>query len=137
MIEKALVFIKPDGVEKRIVGQIISRFENRGLNLLTVKMMKLTGKLVDEHYKEHVQKSFYPSLKTYVTSAPVVAMVIEGEGAVAAIRKMVGTTNPAEADAGTIRGDFALTTAYNIIHASDSTASAEREIKLFFPELVA
>jgi nucleoside-diphosphate kinase len=135
LTEKALIFIKPDGIQKRIIGEIIGRFEKRGLDLLAVKMMKLSGKLVDEHYKEHIKKPFYASLKKYVTSAPVVAMVIEGEGAVAVIRKMVGATNPAEADPGTIRGDYALTTAYNIIHASDSTQSAKREIKLFFPEL--
>ncbi len=132
MIEQSLVFIKPDGVLRGLVGEVLSRFEKRGLTLLKLEMQMLTESLVDGHYAEHVARSFYPELKSYVMSGPVVVMVLEGENAIGAIRKMVGATNSAEADAGTIRGDFALTTAYNIIHASDSVESGQREIKNFF-----
>lgn len=132
MIEQSLVFIKPDGVSRGLVGEVLSRFERRGLKLLKLEMQVLTESLVDGHYAEHVARSFYPELKSYVMSGPVVVMVLEGENAIGAIRKMVGATNSAEADAGTIRGDFALTTAYNIIHASDSVESGQREIKNFF-----
>ncbi|MSR88733.1 MAG: nucleoside-diphosphate kinase [Candidatus Margulisbacteria bacterium] len=132
MIEQSLVFIKPDGVSRGLVGEVLSRFEKRGLTLLKLEMQVLTEALVDGHYAEHVARSFYPELKSYVMSGPVVVMVLVGENAIGAIRKMVGVTNSAEADAGTIRGDFALTTAYNIIHASDSVESGQREIKNFF-----
>lgn len=132
MIEQSLVFIKPDGVLRGLVGEVLSRFEKRGLTLLKLEMQMLTESLVDGHYEEHLARSFYPELKSYVMSGPVVVMVLEGENAIGAIRKMVGATNSAEADAGTIRGDFALTTAYNIIHASDSVESGQREIKNFF-----
>lgn len=132
MVEQSLVFIKPDGVKRGLVGRILSRFEDRGLVLKHLKLMTIPGELSDRHYAEHVHKGFYPELKEYVTSGPVVVMVLEGENAVSAIRKTVGATNAAEAEPGSVRGDFALTTAYNIIHASDSVESAKREIANFF-----
>ena len=132
MVERSLVFIKPDGVQRGLVGKVLGRFETRGIKLVELKMLTLTSKLVDKHYEEHVKKPFYPGLKEYVMSGPVVVMVLEGEGVISVIRKMVGTTDPAEADSGTIRGDYALTKSFNIIHASDSQQSAEREIKNFF-----
>lgn len=131
-MEKSLVFVKPDGVQRGLVGEIIRRFEARGLSIVNLVKMNLTSELVDAHYVEHVSKSFYPDLKTYIMSGPVVVMVLEGENAIAAIRKTVGATNSSQAEAGTIRGDFALTTAHNLVHASDSVESAAREIANFF-----
>ncbi len=135
MVERALLFVKPDGVQRGIVGEVISRFERRGLKLMALKLMTLTEKMVDQHYHEHIKKPFYPSLKSYILSGPVVAFVLEGEDAIRVIRKTVGATNPADAEPGTIRGDFALTTAFNIIHASDSVESAKKEVALFFSEI--
>lgn len=132
MSEKSLVFVKPDGVERGLIGEVIRRFEARGLKILNLQMRTLTSELADAHYAEHVTKGFYPELKAYVMSGPIVVMVLEGANAVGAIRKMLGATNSSQAEAGTIRGDFALTTAHNIVHASDSVESAEREIKNFF-----
>ena len=132
MLEQSLVFVKPDGVERGLVGEVIRRFEARGLKILKLQMLSLTSELADAHYAEHVSKGFYPELKAYVMSGPIVVMVLEGPNAVSAIRKMLGATNSSQAEAGTIRGDFALTTAHNIVHASDSLESAAREIKNFF-----
>lgn len=126
--------LKPDAVKRRLAGRIISRFEERGLQIVAVKMLQIPEELAMEHYQEHREKPFFTDLVSYITSAPVLAMVIEGRDCISLIRKMVGATNPAEADVGTIRGDFALETGRNIIHASDSPESAEREIKLFFDE---
>ena len=131
-MEKTLVFIKPDGVQRGFVGNVLSRFETRGLKIEALKMMTISSELADQHYREHVDKPFYPDLKKYVTSSPVVAMILEGPNVVSVVRKMVGATNAGEADPGTIRGDFALTTSENIVHASDSVESANREIDLFF-----
>ena len=132
MVERSLVFVKPDGVERGLIGEVIRRFEARGLKILNLQLRTLTSELADAHYAEHVTKGFYPELKAYVMSGPIVVMVLEGANAVGAIRKMLGATNSSQAEAGTIRGDFALTTAHNIVHASDSVESAEREIKNFF-----
>lgn len=131
-MEKTLVFIKPDGVERGLVGNVISRFENRGIVLKELKLQTLTSAQVDAHYEEHLNKPFYKDLKNYITSGPIVLMVLEAENVVAIVRKMIGTTNAAEAEPGTIRGDLALSTGRNIIHASDSVQSAEKEIKNFF-----
>ena len=135
MVEKSLVFIKPDGVRKQLIGQVIGRFEQRGIKVKGLRMLTLTSEMADAHYQEHVERPFYPSLKEYVTSGEIVAMVLEAENVIATIRKMVGATDSAAAEPGTIRGDFALTKQENIIHASDSPESSEREVKLFFPEL--
>ncbi len=124
--------LKPGVLNRRLVGRVISRLENKGLRLVALKMMMISDELASRHYAEHAGKSFYDSLVSYITSAPVVAMVWEGDDCVALVRKMVGATNPLEALPGTIRGDFCSHTNHNIIHASDSDESAEREIGLFF-----
>lgn len=131
-MEQTLVFIKPDGVSRGLVGKVIARFEDRGIQIKKLVMMTLTDAQIDTHYQEHVSKSFYPDLKTYIKSGPVVVMVLEAPGVVGILRKMTGATNSALAEPGTIRGDFALTTSHNIIHASDSVENAQREINNFF-----
>ncbi|SDA40768.1 nucleoside-diphosphate kinase [Methanobrevibacter millerae] len=134
MIQKSFVMMKPDAVQRRLMGKIMSRFEEKGLQIVAVKLMQIDEELAKTHYGEHADKPFFPSLVEYITSSPALAMVIEGEEAITTIRKLVGATNPLEADLGTIRGDYGMNTGRNIIHASDSPASAEREIGLFFNE---
>ena len=134
MIQKSFVMMKPDAVQRRLMGKILSRFEEKGLQIVAVKLMQIDEELAKTHYGEHAEKPFFPSLVEYITSSPALAMVIEGEEAITTIRKLVGATNPLEADLGTIRGDYGMDTGRNIIHASDSPASAEREIGLFFNE---
>lgn len=124
--------IKPDGVQRCLVGQVIQRFEQKGFKLIGLKLMTISPELAAEHYGEHVGKPFYDKLMTYITSGPVAAMVVEGKDAVSSVRTMVGKTNPLEAAPGTIRGDLGLETGRNIIHASDSVPSSDREIALFF-----
>ena len=126
--------MKPDAVQRRLMGKIMSRFEEKGLQIVAVKLMQIDEELAKTHYGEHADKPFFPGLVEYITSSPALAMVIEGEEAITTIRKLVGATNPLEADLGTIRGDYGMDTGRNIIHASDSPASAEREIGLFFNE---
>ena len=126
--------MKPDAVQRRLMGKILSRFEEKGLQIVAVKLMQIDEELAKTHYGEHAEKPFFPGLVEYITSSPALAMVIEGEEAITTIRKLVGATNPLEADLGTIRGDYGMDTGRNIIHASDSPASAEREIGLFFNE---
>lgn len=126
--------MKPDAVQRRLMGKILSRFEEKGLQIVAVKLMQIDEELAKTHYGEHAEKPFFPGLVEYITSSPALAMVIEGEEAITTIRKLVGATNPLEADLGTIRGDYGMDTGRNIIHASDSPASAEREIGLFFSE---
>ena len=126
--------MKPDAVARRLMGKILNRFEEKGLQLKAIKLMTISEDLAKEHYGEHSEKPFFNDLVEYITSGPVLAMVIEGEDAISLIRKMVGATNPQEADLGTIRGDYAVETGRNIIHASDAPESAEREIGLFFNE---
>jgi len=132
MKEKSFVMLKPDAVLRRIAGKIINRFEDRGLQILAAKMMIIPREQAQEHYTEHKEKPFFGDLVDYIISGPVLAMVIEGEECISLIRKMVGTTNPKNSELGTIRGDYAIDTGRNIIHASDSQASAKREIALFF-----
>lgn len=131
-MENTLVFIKPDGVERGLVGEVLQRFEKRQIKIKALKLLSLTEALIEAHYVEHITKPFFPSLKEYMLSGPIVVMILEAENVVSIVRKMVGVTNSAEAAPGTIRGDFALNTANNIIHASDSVESAQREIKNFF-----
>ncbi|RAP35827.1 nucleoside-diphosphate kinase [Candidatus Marinamargulisbacteria bacterium SCGC AAA071-K20] len=131
-MEKTFIFIKPDGVERGLVGEVLRRFEQRGLTISELKKMTVSGDLSDKHYAEHIEKPFYAGLKEYVTSGPVVAAIIEGENSVKAVREMCGATNPIESAPGTIRGDFGLTLDANIIHSSDGTESAAREISNFF-----
>ncbi len=132
MTEQTFIFLKPDAVKRGLVGQVLARFESRGLTIASLKQLKISNDLADRHYEEHVEKSFYPGLRSYVTAAPVVAAILEGPNAVSVVRAMCGATNPAESAPGTIRGDFGLTLDANIIHSSDSSESAEREIKNFF-----
>lgn len=134
MIQKSFVMMKPDAVSRRLMGKILSRFEEKGLQVIAVKLMQIDEELAKAHYGEHEGKPFFEDLIAYITSSPSLAMVIKGEEAISTIRKMVGATNPLEADMGTIRGDFAMDTGRNIIHASDAPESAEREINLFFNE---
>ncbi|MBP2642199.1 MAG: nucleoside-diphosphate kinase [Firmicutes bacterium] len=132
-MEKTLVLVKPDGVAKGLTGEIISRFERRGLKICALKLFTLSREQAQTHYQEHAGKSFFNSLVDFITSGPLVAMVIGGQDAVRVVRKMMGQTNPVEALPGTIRGDYALEVTQNIVHGSDSLESADREIAHFFP----
>lgn len=134
-IEKTLVLVKPDGVKKHVCGEVISRFERKGLSIHAVKMIQVSEALAKKHYAEHEGKGFFNDLISFITSGPVLAMVIEGENAVKAVRQINGATNPLEAVPGSIRGDFATSIDENIVHASDAPETAEREIALWFPEL--
>lgn len=131
-MEQTFVMIKPDGVQRGLVGEIISRMEKKGFKLCAMKMMFITPELAAQHYAEHQQQPFFPELINFITSGPVVAMVWKGDGVVSTVRSLMGKTNPAEAAPGTIRGDLAVQTGQNIIHGSDSPVSAQREISLFF-----
>lgn len=131
-MERSFVMLKPGVINRRIVGEVISRLEKKGLKLVGMKMMKISSDLADKHYAEHKDKSFFKDLHDYITSGPVIAMVWEAENCVALVRKLVGSTKVTEAQPGTIRGDYALHTNLNIIHASDSPENGEREIGLFF-----
>jgi len=133
-VERTFVMVKPDGVQRGLIGEIISRLERKGLKIVAMKMLRISKELAQEHYAEHRAKPFFSSLVGYITSAPVVAMVVEGKNAVKVVRKLVGATNPSEAEPGTIRGDFGLDLGRNVVHASDSVMSADREIRLFFRE---
>ncbi len=133
-VEKTFIMVKPDGVQRGVVGDIVSRFENRGMKLVGAKLMQVSTQLAEQHYAEHKERPFFGDLVKFITSSPVFAMVWEGENAIATARGMMGKTNPAEAAPGTIRGDLALTIGMNIVHGSDSPESAAREIGLWFPE---
>ena len=136
-MERTLVLLKPDAVQRRLVGRILARFEDKGLNLVAMKLMKVTQDLARRHYAEHVRKGWYPGLEEFVTSAPLVAAVVEGPEAIRVVRDMVGATNGLEAAPGTIRGDFSCSRQMNLVHASDGPDSARREIEIFFlPEEV-
>ncbi len=133
-MERTFVMVKPDGVHRGLVGEVIKRLERKGLKIVAMKMLKIDRALAEKHYAEHKGKPFFDSLISYITSGPVVAMVIEGKEAIKVVRKLVGATNPIEADPGTIRGDFGLDIGRNVVHASDSAESAKREISLFFSD---
>ena len=136
MSERTLVLVKPDGVSRGLVGEVISRIERKGLTLAALELRKVDRELAEQHYAEHADKPFFGSLLEFITSAPVVAAVVEGERAVAAFRQLAGGTDPVDkATPGSIRGDFALETQSNLVHGSDSVDSAKREIALWFPEL--
>jgi len=132
LAERTFVLLKPDAVQRGLVGEVVHRFEKRGLKIVALRMLRVTRSLAETYYAEHKGKSFFEPLMAYIAAGPVVAMVLEGDGAVAAVRRMMGKTNSAEAEPGTIRGDFALTIGRNMIHGSDSLESAKREIALFF-----
>ncbi|HJA40530.1 MAG TPA: nucleoside-diphosphate kinase [Firmicutes bacterium] len=133
-MEKTFIMVKPDGVQRNLIGEIISRFEKKGYKLIAAKLMQVPVALAKEHYAEHKERPFFGELVDFITCSPVFAMVWEGENIIEISRAMIGKTNPKDATAGTIRGDFAATMAKNIIHGSDSSASAQREIALWFKE---
>ncbi|MDX1664580.1 MAG: nucleoside-diphosphate kinase [Candidatus Promineifilaceae bacterium] len=133
-MEQTLILVKPDGVQRGLVGQIISRFEQRGLKLRGMKFMQMSRDLASQHYAVHQGKPFYDDLISYITSGPVVAMVWEGRDSINAARVTIGSTRPAEAQAGTIRGDYAMEVGRNLVHGSDSEENAAREVSLFFTE---
>jgi nucleoside-diphosphate kinase len=138
-VEQTLVLVKPDGVERGLIGEVIARLERRGLRLVAAKFMNVSKRLAETHYAIHKGKSFYDGLISYITSAPVMAMVWEGPNAIAAVRQTMGATRPTEAAPGTLRHDFALEVGRNLTHASDEPANAEKEVALWFKkdELVA
>ena len=131
-IEKTLILLKPDAVQRAIAGEIVSRFEKKGLKLVAMKLVNVTKELAHTHYAEHTEKPFFKGLVEFITAGPTLSMVVEGDNAIAVVRKLVGATNPQNADPGTIRHDYGMVTGRNLIHASDSPASAVREIALFF-----
>jgi nucleoside-diphosphate kinase len=131
-MEQTLVLVKGDGVRRRLIGEIVSRIENRGLDIREMQLMEVGRELAEEHYAEHREKPFFGELVEFIITSPVVAMRVEGEGAIQAVRRLMGATNPAEAAPGTIRGDLALSMPDNLVHGSDSPESAKRELKLFF-----
>lgn len=131
-MERTFLMVKPDGVQRGLIGEIVTRFERKGLQLAAAKFMRLTPELAEKHYAEHVGKPFYPPLVDFITSGPVFAMVWQGDNVIALTRAMIGKTNALEAAPGTIRSDFAVHTNFNLIHGSDSPESAEREIGIYF-----
>ncbi len=133
-LERTLVLIKPDAVQRGLIGKILSRFEDRGIAIIGMKLMTLDTERAGRHYEAHQGKPFYESLVNYMTSAPIVALALEGVNAITTVRTMMGATNPAEAAPGTMRGDFAQRVDCNIVHGSDSPAAAERELGIFFDE---
>ncbi|MBO2534748.1 nucleoside-diphosphate kinase [Rummeliibacillus suwonensis] len=133
-IQKTFLMVKPDGVQRQLVGDIVDRFERKGFVLRGAKLMQITKELAEKHYAEHADKPFFGELVEFITSGPVFAMVWEGENVISVARLMMGATNPEQSAPGTIRGDYSTTVSHNVIHGSDSLASAEREIGLFFRE---
>ena len=134
-MEKTLVLVKPDGVQKKICGEVISRFERKGLSIDAIRMEQISPELAKKHYAVHEGKPFFDGLIQFITSGPLLAMVISGENAIAAVRQINGATNPIEAVPGSTRGDFATSIDENIVHASDAPETAAQEIALWFPEL--
>ncbi len=131
-MDRTLIIVKPDGVQRSLVGEVLGRLEHRGLRIAALKMMQIDEALANTHYQEHVGKPFFPGLVSFITSGPVVVAVLEGPQAAAVVRKTMGATNPTDSPPGTIRGDLALDLGRNMIHGSDSPESAEREIGIFF-----
>jgi nucleoside-diphosphate kinase len=134
-MERTLILVKPDAFARNLTGEIIARFERKGLRLIALNQMTMDRDLAERHYAEHQGKSFYDELVGFITSGPLVAMVLEGEEAVTAARQVIGATNPLEAAPGSIRGDYAIEVGQNMVHGSDSPESAQREVSLFFPDL--
>lgn len=131
-MERTLILLKPDCVERRLMGKIISRFEDKGLNIVAMKMLRVTPDLAKQHYAEHVEKPFYPGLEAFITGAPVLALILEGLEVIRVVRDMLGATSGLKAASGTIRGDFSSSRQMNLVHASDGPEAAEREIGLYF-----
>ena len=134
MSERSLVLIKPDAVRRGLVGEIVGRFERKGLTVDAMVLRSMDTALADQHYADHVEKAFYPPLKEFMTSGPLVALVLSGDEVIEVVRAMIGATDGRKAAAGTIRGDFSLSNRENLVHASDSPDSAKRELQLWFPE---
>jgi nucleoside-diphosphate kinase len=133
-MERTLILLKPDAVQRGLCGQIVARFEQKGLKIVALKLMKITPELAARHYEAHKDKKFYPGLVKFMTSSPVVALALEGIDAIKICRAMMGATFGADAAPGTIRGDFGSSRSYNLVHGSDSPEAAQKELKLFFPE---
>ena len=133
MSERTLVLVKPDGVSRGLVGEVIGRIERKGLTLAALELRNVERSVAEQHYAEHAERPFFSSLLEFITSGPLVAAVVEGENAIAAFRQLAGATNPVQAATGSIRGDYAVEVQYNIVHGSDSPESAKREIDLWFP----
>jgi nucleoside-diphosphate kinase len=131
-MERTLILLKPDCVQRRLAGRILSRFEDKGLNIIAIKMMRVTPALAKQHYAEHVQKGWYPTLESFITGGPIVAAIIEGLEAIRVVREMLGATSGLKAAPGTIRGDFSSSRQMNLVHASDGPEAAIREIALYF-----
>ena len=134
-MERTLILVKPDAFARSLTGEIVARFERKGLRLVALRLLTMERELAERHYAEHEGKPFYGELVSFITSGPLVAMVLEGESAIEAARQVIGATNPLEAAPGSIRGDFAIEVGQNMVHGSDSTESAAREVGLFFGEL--
>ena len=134
-MERTLILIKPDAFARNLTGEIIARFERKGLRLVAMNLLTMSREMAQRHYAEHEGKGFYEELVSFITSGPLVAMVLEGEQAVVAARQVIGATDPLKATTGSIRGDFAIEVGQNMVHGSDSAESASREVALFFPEL--
>jgi nucleoside-diphosphate kinase len=133
-VERTLILAKPDAVERSLAGEIMARFERRGMKLRAARLVTASRDLGETHYAEHAEKPFFGELVDFISSGPTLAMVFEGEGAIATARKTIGATNPADAEAGSLRGEFALAMPNNLVHGSDSSESAEREIGIWFPD---
>jgi nucleoside-diphosphate kinase len=133
-VERTLVLVKPDGMRRALAGELLARFERRGLTLRGARLLKISRAAAQEHYAEHRGKPFFAGLVSFITSGPVLALALEGESAISVVRAMMGATNPVDSAPGTIRGDFALELSENIVHGSDSKASAKRELAQFFPD---
>lgn len=131
-MERTLILLKPDCVQRRLAGRVMARFEDKGLNIIALKMIRVTPDLAQRHYAEHVDKPFYPGLEKFITGGPVIAMIIEGLDAIGVVREMLGPTSGLKAPAGTIRGDFSSSRQMNLVHASDGPEAAQREIELYF-----
>jgi nucleoside-diphosphate kinase len=131
-VERTLVLIKPDAVQRGLAGEILSRFEQRGLAIRDARLVQVDRELAEQHYAEHAEKPFFGELVEFITSAPTLALALEGEGAIATVRRTMGATNPADSEPGSIRGDLALSMPDNLVHGSDSPESAERELQLWF-----
>ncbi len=131
-MERTLILLKPDCVQRRLIGRVLQRFEDKGLNIVAMKLMQVTPELSKQHYAEHVSKPFYPALESFITAAPVVALILEGLEAIRVVREMLGKTNGLQATPGTIRGDYSSSRQMNLVHASDGPEAAAREIALYF-----
>jgi nucleoside-diphosphate kinase len=134
-VERTLILVKPDAFARNLTGEIVARFERKGLHLVAMQLMTLSRELASQHYAEHEGKSFYDELVSFITSGPLVALVLEGESAITAARQVIGATDPLKATTGSIRGDYAVAVGQNMVHGSDAPESAAREVGLFFPDL--